>query len=181
MLPRALSKRDIHCSQFSEWLMGNTTDWLINSENNHQLQPQSTSVWDHTASASQRIFTAIAVGTRGLKRCQLCQSDNWNLATSLDIIWLNVWSAVFLILCEFVLCCQSYWLFFCFFMWSVLSLFIYVFQRNPAAQVFRPASLHLSIALRWQKRIDLKCVSAGHRGLFNSLTWWTESLMCAKI
>lgn len=32
MLPRALGNRDIHCSQFSEWLMGNTTDWLINSE-----------------------------------------------------------------------------------------------------------------------------------------------------
>lgn len=135
MLPRALSKRDIHCSQFSEWLMGNTTDWLINSKNNHQLQPQSTSIWDHTASASQRIFTAIAVGTRGLKRCQLCQSDNWNLATSLDIIWLNVWSAVFLILCEFVLCCQSYWLFVFFYVVRVVIVYLCISAKPRSSGI----------------------------------------------
>lgn len=77
-----------------------------------------------------------------------------------------------LILCESVLSCQSYWLFFFsfFYVLRVVIVYLCILAKTPSAQVFRPASSYLSIALQWRERIDHERVSARHKGLFNSLT-----------
>lgn len=108
--------------------------WLI--EQNHYLQ-----LFLHlgykVVCASQRASWAIAAETRGLKCCQLCQSDDWNRATSLDNVWLNVWSAVieYLVNLSFLVACTG--LFFFFSLWYLLSLFIYVFSAKAHSSRIR--------------------------------------------
>lgn len=127
----------------------------------------------HAASASQCASSAITVKTRVLKVLPIVPV--WQLKSSHQLrrYLAKCMVSCILILCDSVLCCQLYW--------YVPSLFIYVFQCNPTAQVFRPASPYLSIALKWLERIDQKTVSTEHKALFNSLAWQMESLMCAMI
>lgn len=109
--------------------------WLI--EQNHYLQ-----LFLHlgykVVCASQRASWAIAAETRGLKCCQLCQSDDWNQATSLDNVWLNVWSAVieYLVNLSFLVACTGHFFSLC----GICCHYLFMcFRRNPTARAFVPA------------------------------------------
>lgn len=91
--------------------------------------------------ASQRAPWAIAAETGGLTCCPSCQSWWLKLCHQLRQCLAKCTVSCDWILCESVLCCRSCWpfsFFLSFLMWYLLSLFIYVFQRNPAALHSRP-------------------------------------------